>query len=80
VIPIRRFSDVLRAAAQTVGGDRKLAAFLDVPPDELHRWLQGDIAPPLPAFLQALDLAARGPYGPRKPRRIRVAVIPPEDV
>jgi hypothetical protein len=68
---------VFRAAAQTLGGDRQLAAFLHVSPHELHRWMQGDAAPPLPAFLQALDLTADGPYGPRK--RIRVAVIAPED-
>jgi len=73
----RRYTEVLRAAAQALGGHRKLAAFLEVPPDELSRWMQGDSMPPLPAFLDALDLAANGPYGPRK-RRIRVAVIPSE--
>ena len=72
------YADVLKAAAQTVGGERKLAAFLDVSPHELQRWMKGDGAPPLPAFLLALDLAADGPYGPR--RRIRVAVIPPKDL
>lgn len=76
--PMRRYADVLEAAAETLGGNRKLAAFLHVPPDELRGWLEGNVAPPLQAFLQALDLAARGPYGPRK-RRIRVAVIPSED-
>ena len=72
------YAHVLKAAAQTVGGDQKLAAFLEVSPHELQRWMKGDIAPPLPAFLLALDLAADGPYGPR--RRIRVAVIPPKDL
>lgn len=69
----RRYSDVLRAAAETLGGNRNLAAFLEVALDDLHRWMEGE-APPLSAFLAALDVAADGPYGPRK-RRIRVAVI-----
>ena len=72
------YAHVLKAAAQTVGGERKLAAFLDVSPHELPRWMKGDVAPPLPAFLLALDLAADGPYGPR--RRIRVAVLPPKNM
>lgn len=75
VHPASRYTEVLRAAAETLGGDRNLAAFLEVPPAELIRWMQGEATPPLPAFLDALDVAASGPYGPRK-RRIRVAVIP----
>ena len=79
VDPATRYSDVLRAAAETLGGDRNLAAFLEVSRDELDRWMKGDASPPLPAFLAALDVAADGPYK-RQRGRIRVAVIrPPED-
>jgi len=78
MVPSGSCAHVLQAAAQTVGGERKLAAFLDVSPHELQRWMKGDAAPPLPAFLLALDLAADGPYGPR--RRIRVAVLPPKNM
>ena len=74
VEPVTRYSDVLRAAAESLGGDRNLAAFLDVSRDELDRWMKGDASPPLPAFLAALDVAADGPYT-RQRRRIRVAVI-----
>ena len=67
-------ADVLRAAAETLGGDDHLATFLGVAEKDLRAWLAGDALPSLPAFLEALDLVADGPYGPRK-RRIRVAVI-----
>ena len=67
-------ADVLRAAAEALGGDGHLATFLGVPEQELRTWLAGDALPSLPAFLEALDLVADGPYGPRK-RPVRVAVI-----
>ena len=73
---VTRYSDVLRAAAESLGGERNLAAFLEVPRDELHRWMVGEASPPLPAFLAALDLAADGPYSGQR-RRIRVAVLRP---
>lgn len=67
-------ADILKAAAETLGGDAHLATFLGVPVQELRLWLTGERVPSLPAFLEALDLVSDGPYGPRK-RRIRVAVI-----
>jgi hypothetical protein len=68
-------AEALRAAAGMLGGERKLAAFLDVPAPEVRAWLDGQAEPPLEAFLNALDVIADGPLGPRK-RRIKVAVLP----
>lgn len=65
----------LWVAAGTLGGERKLAAFLGVPAPEVQAWLDGQADPPLNAFLDALDVIADGPLGPRK-RRIKVAVLP----
>jgi hypothetical protein len=70
-----RYTAVLRTAADTAGGESKLAFLLGVPAEELHLWLEGKIAPPLSAFLNALDVIADGPLGPRR-HRIRVAVLP----
>jgi hypothetical protein len=67
--------ETLRAAAGMLGGDRKLAAFLGVPAPEVRAWLDGQSEPPLNAFLNALDVIADGPLGPRR-RRIKVAVLP----
>ena len=47
---------------------------LGVDAEELHAWVAGSSAPPLAAFLEALDVIAAGPYTRR--RRRRVAVLP----
>ena len=60
----RRYRDTLNRAAQTLGGAARLAAFLDVPREQLAAWLSGEEAPPLEAFLQSLDVVADGPLGP----------------
>jgi hypothetical protein len=70
-----RYTAALRSAADTAGGEAKLAFLLGVPQKEVHAWLVGDVAVPFSAFLDALDIIADGPLGPRRRRRIRVAVL-----
>jgi hypothetical protein len=50
------YADVLKIAAETVGGSGNLAGRLGVRPDELARWMSGRQAAPLEPFLRALDL------------------------
>ena len=57
----RRYDSVLREAIHLLGGESRLAAFLQVETDELRRWLRlGEI--PRDAFVQTLDVLADGPY------------------
>jgi hypothetical protein len=75
VDPRNRYTTALRSAAVTAGGEARLAFLLGVPQKELRAWLAGTAAAPLSAFLDALDIIADGPLGPRRRRRIRVAVL-----
>lgn len=71
-----RYTQALRDAARTLGGFERLAALLNVRPQELAGWLAGEAMPPLEAFLGSLDVIADGPYAPRPARRrVRVAAI-----
>lgn len=72
--PHRPYADALKTAVATVGGEKELADRLGVDAEELHAWVAGSSAPPLAAFLGALDVIAAGPYTRR--RRRRVAVLP----
>ena len=72
-----RYSQALRAAADTLGGAARLAVYLRVPSNRLESWLAGREVPPLGAFLGALDVIADGPFAPQ-PHPIRVAVLPDE--
>lgn len=69
-----RYAEALRNAAVTAGGEQKLAFLLGVAEKDVRAWLEGKAAPPLSAFLDALDIIADGPYAPRR-RRLRVAVL-----
>lgn len=71
----RPYTEALLAAVDTLGGEKELADRLGVDAKDLHAWLQGRAAPPLGAFLEALDVIAAGPYSRRHPRA-RVAVLP----
>ena len=75
----KRYSSVLRHAAETVGGTRQLAPLLGVPVQDLQRWIDGAEMAPLDAFLGSLDLVAGGPFS-REPQRTRVAVLPARQV
>lgn len=46
----------LGRAAAAVGGETRLAAALDVPVGDLHRWLNGAAYPPTETYHKALDL------------------------
>src|SRR5882672_5663377 len=72
-----RYANVLRTAADAVGGAPRLARVLRVSPDELERWLEGDGEAPLEVFLASLDLVAAGPFV-REARNVRVAALPVE--
>jgi DNA-binding transcriptional regulator YiaG len=73
-----RYADALRAAANTLGSTARLAAYLEVSPETVQAWLAGHEAPPLQAFLNALDVIADGPFAPQH-RHVRVAVLPDEN-
>ena len=70
-----RYTETLACAAATIGGQGRLAQFLDVPRSALVRWLAGEEAPPDQVFLDALDVIADGPYASPARRRPRVAVL-----
>lgn len=58
----RPYAEALRAAVDTLGGEKELAQRLGVDAKDLHAWVEGRAAPPLAAFLEALDVIAAGPY------------------
>ena len=72
-----RYTEALRAAADTLGGCARLAVYLRVPRRKVEGWLAGQEIPPLGAFLGALDVIADGPFAPQ-PHPVRVAVLPDE--
>jgi hypothetical protein len=72
-----RYASVLRQAAQSVGGTPRLAKLLDVPQDDLQRWLIGAEAAPLKVFLTALNLVASGQFA--RDHSMRIEVVDPEN-
>jgi transcriptional regulator with XRE-family HTH domain len=58
----------LRNAALSLGGIERLAEELGVAASALEEWLRGDSAPPFDVFSRALDIVARGPFMPGKPK------------
>lgn len=63
----------MRAAADTLGGEGRLASHFGVPAERLAGWMSGAEPVPFEAFLAGLDVVARGRFARR--RRIRVAVL-----
>lgn len=61
-----RYADALRAAAQLLGSQSRLAGFLGVPDEELARWMAGVEAAPLWAFVQTLDLIGDMPHAAKR--------------
>lgn len=57
--PIPR--EVLHQAAQVLGGRERLAQRLGVKPDELTRWMTGDVNPPAAVVFAALTLVEHKP-------------------
>jgi hypothetical protein len=72
-----RYANVLRTAADAVGGVTRLARVLRTPQDEVERWVDGSEEAPLEVFLASLDLVAAGPFA-RETRDVRVAALPLE--
>lgn len=52
--------DILRRAAEGLGGAERLAAFLDVAPAELRAWMAGKRVPPDEMVTAAFDVLAEG--------------------
>ena len=68
------YVQALHRAAETLGGEARLACFLGVAGAQLRRWLDGGESVPLSVFLTTLDVIADGPYAGTT-RRVRVAAI-----
>ena len=49
----------LNRAAELCGGIPTLARVLGVPVDELTRWMEGVVEPPVQVYYRALDFVAR---------------------
>src|SRR5688572_24574955 len=54
--PVTLYTRVLHRACQMVGGIEPLAARLRVPRPTRYRWLAGEVGPPAPVFLRAVDI------------------------
>ena len=50
------YSRALLRAAELLGGRDKLARVLQLPKDELDRWIRGDANPPREVFLRVVDI------------------------
>ncbi len=72
-----RYANVLRTAADAVGGVPRLARVLRAPQDEVEHWLDGTEEAPLEVFLASLDLVAAGPFV-REAGGVQVAALPVE--
>lgn len=70
----KRYSRVLRSAAEALGSDASLASHLGVSAQQLARWTVGIEPAPFDAFIAGLDVVARGPFA--RKRRIRIAPLP----
>ena len=55
-MPTSVYSRTLQRAAETAGGQKKLARQLRVPLGELEKWIADKDEPPMAVFLKAVDL------------------------
>jgi hypothetical protein len=51
--------EILRRAAEVVGGEDKLAQHLDVGSNQMHEWIQGKATARAGVYLIALDMLSR---------------------
>jgi hypothetical protein len=65
------YARTLQQAAEVVGGEANLATALNVPPEALRRWLEGEESPPIQVHLAALDLVTRRTGKPPKQKNAR---------
>ena len=55
-MPTSVYSRTLQKAAESAGGQKKLARLLRVPLGELEKWIGDKDEPPMAVFLKAVDL------------------------
>jgi len=55
-MPTSVYSRTLQKAADSAGGQKKLARLLRVPLAELEKWIADKDEPPMAVFLKAVDL------------------------
>ena len=67
----RIHSEILRQAAEVVGGEARLAQHLDVGADQMHEWIQGKENASGGLYLIALDILSRSrsALSKKKPRK-----------
>ena len=49
------YSRTLQKAAELIGGYARLASQLQIPADDLQKWVRDEAVPPIEVFLQAVD-------------------------
>lgn len=49
-------SRAVRKAAELLGGRDRLAKALDVPQEEIEKWISGKVTPPHEPFLRVVDI------------------------
>ena len=54
------YSDILKRAAERLGGPERLATFLDVPAAEIGAWIAEKRVPPEDMVAAAFDVIAEG--------------------
>src|SRR5436190_14431882 len=69
-----RYASVVREAAESVGGPARLAALLEMPLQDVQRWVRGAETAPLKVFLASLDFVASGTLNADR-RPVRVAAL-----
>ena len=69
-----RYTTALTRAEKILGSRARMAAFLEVPAEQIQAWVDGEEPTPLEVFLRSLDVIADGPYASGA-RRIRVAIL-----
>lgn len=70
------YSRALQKAAELMGSYQKLSRHLQVPAEDLQKWIDGKAVPPIPVFLKVVDFildespppAESGPADPPAPR------------
>ena len=82
-MPTSVYSRTLQKAAESHGGQKKLARLLRVPLAELEKWIADKDEPPMAVFLRAVDLvldettsscASSEPGDPPAPRESQAQV------
>jgi hypothetical protein len=56
IAPIHVYRRTVERAVEALGNERKLARYLNVPPDKVQLWRNGLEIPPLALFLSCVDL------------------------